>query len=212
MRPGEPKCKICRRAGKKLFLKGEKCYSPKCPFVRRKYPPGIQGKSRRRSYLSEYGKELREKQRIRHSYNLKEKVLRGYVRDALEQRGKVENSQEYFIRRLEKRLDNIVFRLGLASSRSEARQLVSHGHFLVNGRKVTIPSYEVEKGDKVEVKESSQKKAPFDNLSVKLKDYKTPSWLKFDLKKMEGEVVGKPTIKEASPAGDLATVFEYYSR
>lgn len=212
MRQGKPKCKLCRRAGKKLFLKGAKCHSPKCPFVKRRYPPGFQGKKGRRRYLSEYGKELREKQRLRFSYNLKEKTLKRYAREALSQRGKVENSREYFIRRLEKRLDNTVYRLGFAESRAQARQLVGHGHFLVNGRKVDIPSYQVEKGDRVEVKESSRDKGPFQNLTVRLKNYEVPSWLEMDPKVGKGKVVGSPDLEEAAPVADIASVFEYYSR
>ena len=208
----EPRCKICRRVGKKLFLKGEKCHSPKCPLVKRRYPHGFQGKSKRRKYLSEYGKEVREKQKLRHSYNLKEKVMRKYAKKALSQRGKVDNSQEFFIQSLEMRLDNVIYRLGLAPSRSQARQMVSHAHFEVNGKKVNIPSYKIKQGDKVSIREKSKDKENFAQLEMKLKDYEMPSWLKFNIKKAEGEVVGIPTIEEAAPPADIANVFEYYSR
>jgi len=208
----EPRCKICRRTGKKLFLKGERCYSPKCSFVKRNYPPGAQGKRSRGKYLSEYGKQMREKQKIRRSYNLKEKRLKKYVKKALSQHGKVKNSQEFFVRNLETRLDNVIYRLGLASSRSQARQLVSHGHFEVNKRKVNIPSYQVKQGDKISVRDKSKKTKVFSQLEIKLKNQAPPSWLKFDVKKITAEIVGAPTIEEAAPPADIANVFEYYSR
>lgn len=201
------KCKRCRRAGEKLFLKGERCHSPKCAMVKRDYPPGAQGKNRWKR-VSAYGKQLKEKQKIRHWYNLREKKFKRYVKDALNQRGKGENSQEVLIRSLEKRLDNVIFRLGLASSRSEGRQLAGHGHFLVNGRRVDIPSYEVKKGDKIEIK--NKDKAIFSQLEMKGKEI--PSWLEFDIKSKTGEVVGEPTVEEAAPPAKLPVIFEYYSR
>lgn len=206
------KCKICRRAGVKLLLKGGKCPSPKCPFVKRNYPPGFQGKNKKRHYLSEYGKQLREKQKLRYFYNLSERKFKSYVKKALEKRGSDVDSRELFIKSLERRLDNVVFRLGLADSRPQARQLVSHGFFQVNGRKVDIPSYSVGQGDVISVKPSYQEKAGFSSLKVKLKNYQAPNWLKLDIKKMEGEVTGEPDLESTAPPADIFTIFEFYSR
>ena len=205
------KCKICRRLGVKLFLKGEKCLSPKCPMVRKPYPPGQKGKRRVRA-LSEYGKELREKQKLKNWYNLKERQFRKYVKEALEKRAKVEDASTLLIKSLESRLDNVIFRLGITPSRSQARQLISHGHFLVNGKIVNIPSYLVKKGDKIAIKESSGKKIIFQSLPVLLKKYKTPSWLELNVEKLEGKVTGKPSLEEAAPPVEISAVFEYYSR
>jgi len=208
----DSKCKICRRAGEKLFLKGAKCTSPKCPIVRRPYAPGFQGKSKRRKYLSEYGKQLKEKQKLRNFYNLKERSFKKYVNEAISQRGKVEDSREFFVRSLEKRLDNVVTRLGFCSSRAQARQLVGHGHFKVNGRKVNIPSYSLEVGDQVSLKQSSKSKGAFRELQVRLKNYEPPSWLKMDVKKMQGEVLREPGLEDVSLPAEISTIFEYYSR
>jgi small subunit ribosomal protein S4 len=207
------KCTICRRAGVKLFLKGEKCLSPQCPFLKKPYPPGIKRKRRGRvSALSEYGKELKEKQKLKNWYNLKERQLGNYVREILQRRGKVEDAAQVLIQKLESRLDNVVFRLGFAKSRTQARQFVSHGHFLVNGRRVTIPSYLVKKGDKVSLKPVASKKKIFENLSTLLKKQTPPPWLKLDVGKLMGEVVGEPTLKDSAPPVELSSIFEYYSR
>lgn len=203
-----PKCKICRRAGAKLLLKGERCLSPKCPFIRRPYPPGSQRKKRKP--LSEYGKQLRERQKLRSWYNLREGQFKRYVKKILESRGKVEDAREALIRTLEKRLDNAVFRLGFAVSRDQARQLVSHGHFLVNGRKVNIPSYEVKKGDRIVI--PSFQKGVFQNLKTDLKKHQLPSWLKLDIDRFEGEIIGEPSSEEAAPPAEISSIFEYYSR
>lgn len=205
------KCKICRRQGIKLFLRGEKCLSPKCPMIKRPYPPGSKGK-RRKGGLSEYGRELREKQRLKNWYNLKEKQFKGYVKEVLNQRKKAEDLSDLLIKKLESRLDNVVFRLGLASSRSQARQMVLHGHFLVNGKKVDVPSFQVKKGDKIGVKSSSAKKEFFKKLAPVLKKHQPPSWLKLNPAKLEGEVEGVPTLEEAQPPAEVPLIFEFYSR
>lgn len=207
----DKKCKICRRQGTKLFLKGEKCLSPKCPFIKRPYPSGQKGKRRTRP-LSEYGKELREKQKLKNWYNLNEEQFRKYVKDILRKRGKVENAADFLIQRLESRLDNTVFRLGFASSRSQARQFVSHGHFLVNGKPVNISAYQLKKGDRITIRSQSQKKKIFEHLPVYLKKHQFPSWLKLNPEKLEGEVLGFPTLEEASPPAEVSTIFEFYSR
>lgn len=207
----KPVCKICRRLGTKLFLKGEKCNSPKCPVVRKSYPPGEKGKKGSRRRLSEYGRELREKQKLKNFYGLKESKFRNYVEEVLEKRGTT-NSSQLLIEKLETRLDNVVFRLGLASSRAEGRQLISHGHFMVNDRKVDIPSYQVEEGDKISIKDSSKKKKVFKNLPTKLKNYEAPSWLVVHKQKLEGEVEGKPSLEEISIPVKVSSIFEFYSR
>lgn len=202
------KCKICRRLGAKLFLKGEKCLSPKCPLIKKPYPPGIKNKKKRRGAgtLSEYGKELKEKQKLKNWYNLRERQLRKYVEE--------NPSTNLLIQKLECRFDNVIFRLGLSVSRTQARQLISHGHFLINGKPINIPSYQVEKGDKITIttRASSQKSKTFSNLIPLLKKHQTPSWLKLNAEKLEGEIVALPTLEEASPPAELSTIFEYYSR
>ena len=205
------KCKTCRRLGVKLFLKGERCVSAKCSTVRKPYPPGNKGKRRARTF-SEYAKELREKQKIRNWYNLSERQFAKYVAIALKKRKSVENTAEYLVQELETRLDNVVFRLGFATSHSKARQLVSHRHFLLNGRVVNIPSCAVKVGDKILIKPSSLGKSVFKDLPSTIKKYEAPSWLKLNKVKMEGEVTGKPSLEEASPIAEISTIFEFYSR
>lgn len=185
--------------------------SPKCTLLKKPYPPGVK-KKRRFSAVSEFGKELREKQKLRNWYNLSESQFRKYVKDILKRRAEVEDTASLLIQKLESRFDNAVFRLGFASSRSQARQLVSHGHLLINGRPVNIPAYQLKKGDKVAVNASSKKKKNIEKLSASLKKYKTPAWLKLDAAKMEAEVIGVPTLDEAAPPAEISTIFEYYSR
>jgi small subunit ribosomal protein S4 len=206
----DSKCTICRRLGQKLFLKGEKCFSPKCPIIKRPYPPG-QKKKRRPSPLSEYGRELREKQRLKVWYNLREAQLRKYVREVLERRGRIDTAN-LLIKKLESRLDNVVFRLGLAISRPQARQLVSHGYLLVNEKKVKSPSYQVKKGDKITIPPSKKGKKFFQNIASSLKKYQPPAWLKLDKEKLEGQVIGEPTLEEAGPPAEISSIFEFYSR
>jgi len=205
------KCKICRRQGEKLFLKGEKCSSQKCPIIRRPFPPG-QKKKRRTRALSEYGKELREKQKLRNWYNLGERQFVKYVKEILQKIGRVEDAPTLLIKKLENRFDNVIFRFGLSVNRSQARQLISHKHFVINGKPVNAPSYQVKKGDKIGIKQSSGKKNVFKDLPTSLKKNKTPNWLEFDIKKMEGTVIGEPTLEEAAPPSEISTIFEYYSR
>jgi small subunit ribosomal protein S4 len=205
------KCKICRRLGVKLFLKGEKCLSPKCLMIKRAYPPG-QKRRRRPTPLSEYGQALREKQKLKNWYNLKERQFKNYVKKILEKRGRVKDASSLLIKILESRLDNVVFRLGFANSRDQARQLVSHGHFLVNGKSINIPSYLVKKGDTISLKAQKTKKAIFQNLKNLLKKYKVPNWLALDIEKLEGKVIGEPSLEEAVPPVEISAIFEFYSR
>jgi len=207
------KCKICRRLGVKLFLKGERCLTQKCPMVKRSYPPG-QKKKRRTRALSEYGEELREKQKLKKWYNLEERQFRKYVKKILESHqgpGK-KDVLISLIKTLESRLDNVVFRLGIAASRPQARQLISHGHFLVNSKSVDIPGYLVKKGDKIRISPSSRKKNIFQNLPTLLKKRELPSWISLDVEKLEGKVIGAPSLEEAVLPAEVSLIFEYYSR
>lgn len=205
------KCKICRRLGTKLFLKGERCLSSKCAILKKPYPPGMK-KKRRFSQQSEYGKELKEKQKLRNWYNLKEGQFRKYVKDILKKRGKVEDAASLLIQRLESRFDNVIFRLGFATSRAQARQLVSHGHFLINGKPVNIPAFQLKKGDKVVVNPVSRKKKNIEKVALSIKKYQPPTWLKLNAENLEGEVTGIPNLEEAAPPAEISTIFEFYSR
>ena len=211
MRIKEAKCRICRRLGVKLFLRGEKCLSPKCPMVKRPYPPGLPGK-RRKSPPSEYKKELIEKQKLKYWYGLSERQLKKYVKEVLEKRGKVEDVSALLIQNLEKRLDNVVYRLGFAVSRDQARQLVSHKFFLVNGKPVNIPSFSLKVGDTVSLKPQKLKKAIFKDLKERLKKHQVPSWLSLDPEKFEGKVISEPKVEEVAPPVEVSAVFEFYSR
>jgi len=208
----DSKCKICRRLGVKLFLKGERCLTQKCPMVKRSYPPG-QKKKRRIRTLSEYGKELREKQKLKKWYNLGERQFRKYVKEILEShRGEKKDVLTLLIKTLESRLDNVIFRLGIAASRPQARQLISHGHFLVNTKKVNNPGYLLKKGDKIRISSSSRKKIIFQNLPTLLKKRELPSWISLDTEKIEGKVIGSPSLEEAVPPAEVSLIFEHYSR
>lgn len=192
-------------------MRGERCFSQKCAMVRRPYSPG-QKRKKRRGAVSEYGKELREKQKLKEWYNLRERQFRNYVKSALGQRHKAENAAELLVRMLETRLDNVVFRLGIAFSRKQARQMVSHGHFLVNGKPVNVPSRQLKVGDSVKIKPSSLKKPGFQNVSGRLKKQKTPGWLTLDAEKLEGKVAALPSFEEATPPAEISSIFEFYSR
>ncbi len=205
------KCKICRRLGEKLFLKGERCTSPKCAMVKRAYPPG-QKRKRRAGPPSEYAKELREKQKLRNWYNLEERQFKNYVKEVLRKRGKVKDGSALLIKMLESRLDNVVFRLGFCPSRAKARQMVSHGYFLVNGKPMNIPSHQLKKGDIISLRPQKTKKKIIKEIKTLLKKHKVPSWLRLDAEKLEGKVTGIPTLEEVSPPVEISTIFEFYSR
>lgn len=208
---GDPKCKICRRAGVKLFLKGEKCLSQKCLMVKRPYPPGQKAKKVFRS-VSEYGKELREKQKLKNWYNLRERQFRKYVKNIIEKGNKKEDVTALLIKTFESRLDNIIFKIGFASSKKQAKQLTNHGHFLVNEKAVNIPSYILKKGDRVAIRPASLKKPVFQKIQTTLKKYKTPSWLELNVEKLEGKVIGVPSVEESAPPVEISSIFEFYSR
>lgn len=195
-----------RALGMKLFLKGERCSSPKCAMVRRPNRPGIHGSKRRRA-ISEYGEQLLEKQRIRVSYGLRDAQLAKIVKNSLKKTGTI---SETIINELERQLSNIVFRLGLASSRVIARQLINHGHFLVNGKKVTSPFYSVKAGDIISIKPSSRNLLIFKDLLIKIKKYEPPEWLSLDREKLEGKVISLP--KNIEIPFDINLVVDYYSK
>ena len=205
----QSKCKTCRRLGEKLFLRGDRCSSAKCTMVKRPYAPGQKSK-RRRSGLSEYGRELREKQKIKKWYNLTEKEFKGYVSILLNKR--VDDVNSAFVSQIETRLDNIIFRLGFAKSRAEARQMVTHGHFLVNGKRTDIPSQKLKIEDKITVREGSKEKGIFKDIQERIKKSALPAWLSIDNKTLEAEVKKYPKIEDVQLPGELSAVFEHYSR
>ncbi|MBT4277876.1 30S ribosomal protein S4 [Candidatus Falkowbacteria bacterium] len=208
----QPQCKICRREGKKLMLKGERCLSPKCAIVKRNYPPGLHGIKNTRRKISEYGKQLREKQKAKKIYGVLEKVFKKYYEKAISSKG---NVSENLINLLEARLDNVVYRSGIASSRKQAKQLVGHGHFFLNKYKTDIPSCQVSIGDIIKIKESKKDKNFFKNLKESLKGKKgqeIPSWINFDKEKMEIKILSNPSISEMDQGFDTKMIIEFYSR
>jgi small subunit ribosomal protein S4 len=211
MRVKEAKCRICRRLGMKLFLKGEKCFSPKCPMIKKPYPPGNL-KKRKPMPPSEYKRELIEKQKLRFWYGLSDRQLKNYVKNVLKNRKKGEDVSALLIQNLEKRLDNVVYHLGFAKSREHARQLVSHKFFLVNGKPVNIPSYILKVGDTISLKDHKLKKVLFKDLKEKLKKQVVPNWLSLDPEKCEGKVISEPTVEKSVLPIDVPSVFEFYSR
>ncbi len=195
----KPKFKIGRRLGAGVY---DKCQTPKfAASVTEKF-------GKRPKALSEYGTQLIEKQKIRFSYGINERQLSNYVAKAAASKGA--GAVEKLYESLELRLDNVIYRMGIASSRREARQMVSHGHFIVHGKKVTVPSYALKVGDVITVREGSKSKKTFTTLAEKLKEYPFPGWVNFDVNKMEGKVTAKP--KQVDTFLDLNAVFEFYSR
>lgn len=204
-----PKCKKCRAVGEKLFLKGERCLSPKCGAVRRPYRPGMHGPSKKRRMVTEYGKQLLEKQKLKWSYGLREAQFRRYFEEAFAKRGVTIN---HLMQTLERRLDNTIFRLGFAPSRSVARALVRHGHFTVNGRKVTIPSFSLRKGDTVSIREASKNKGDLKDVVNRIKNYDAPAWLSLDKEKIEAKVTALPSLEDLQIPFNINLIVEFYSR
>ena len=202
-----PVSRLCRREGMKLYLKGAKCYTKKCPFERRPTPPGQHGVRRRK--VSEYGVQLREKQKMRRIYSVHERQFKRYFETAEHRPGV---TGENLLRLLETRLDNVVFRMGFATSRAQARQLVAHGHFAVNGRGTTIPSHQVSEGDKVEVRETSRKSEYFKTARETMKGAQRPDWLSVDGDQLAGSVTGMPRRDQMPLELNEQLVVEYYSR
>lgn len=203
-------CKLCRREGEKLFLKGDRCFSPKCAFEKRSYPPGLHGRQAQfRRKESDYRMQLRAKQKARRVYGVFEKQFRRYFRQAQGQKGL---TGQNLLSILESRLDNVVYRLGLASSRAQARQLISHGHFDVNGRKTNIPSFLVSQNDQIVVRETSKKNTYFKSVAESLDGTRVPDWLEIDLKDLSARVVGVPSREHIDATLDEQLIVEFYSR
>jgi small subunit ribosomal protein S4 len=206
-----PDCKKCRRVGAKLFLKGEKCDSQKCPMIKKPYSPGEKPK-RRKSRVSQYGIELVEKQKLRYWYYIKEKQFVRYIKSVTEKKSGMEGAGDQLLRALEGRLDNFVYRAGFASSRLEAKQLVNHRFFHVNGKPVDVPSYQIKVGDVVSVRDSKKKTKNFVDFKTKMKNFKPPSWISLDKNKIEAKSTGEVVIEDIAPPVEISSIFEFYSR
>jgi small subunit ribosomal protein S4 len=202
-----PVCRLCRRYGEKLFLKGDRCFGPKCAVVRRPNPPGSAVQRRRK--VSDRGLQLREKQRARVFYGLLERQFRRYYEEALRRPG---ISGVNMIQLLESRLDNVVYRLGFADSRKQARQLVRHGHIQLNGRKTDIPSAIVRLNDEVAFTRRGARTEYAKTLPEVMKSKQAPAWLAVDVAGLKGRMIGAPTVEEAESLFDPNVVVEYYSR
>ncbi len=194
---------MCRRLGMSI------CGREKCALKRKPYPPGIHGKSFRRG-LSEFGQQLREKQKVKFLYGLRETQFRNYIDKAVAQRAIP--SGEAIIRNLEMRLDNVIYRLGLAPTRAAARQMVNHGHILVNEKRVNIPSYKLKVGDAVVIRPGSLQKGVFMNLAITVKKYAPPAWLELDKANYTGKIISYPAADDLIRSYNLSSIVEYYSR
>ena len=201
-------CRLCRREGVKLYLKGARCYTEKCAIERRNYQPGQHGQARR-PRVTEYGTQLREKQKLRRVYGLTERQFRGYFSQATRQRGM---TGENLLRLLEQRLDNVVYRLGFASARQEARQLILHGHMRVNARTVNIPSFLVSEGNVVEVNERSREITRIQQALATVEIRGMPQWLELDRERFRGTIRGLPSREEIGLPINEQLVVEFYAR
>ncbi len=202
-----PSCRLCRRAGEKLFLKGDRCFTPRCAVERRHAPPGDISTRRRRT--SDYGVHLREKQKARQMFGVMEGQFRAYMDDAFSTPGV---SGQNLLRTLERRFDNVIFLLGFADSRKQARQLVNHGHFRINGTKTDIPSYLVRVGDSISWKESDKTTEFFRDRTSGIPKRPVPSWLSLNLEDMTGQVVTMPADEDLQQSINSRLIVEFYSR
>ena len=203
----EAKCRLCRREGGKLFLKGDKCFSGKCPFEKRPMAPGQHGLAAARKKVSEYGKQLREKQKVKRIYGVQEGQFRNVYEKADRMKG---ITGENMLSLLERRLDNVIYRMGIGGSRAQARQLVNHGHFLVNGKKVNIPSYTVKVGDIIAVRENKTSNKYFE--AVKSAKVNPPKWLEFDSEKLQGKILALPQREDIDSQIAEHMIVELYSK
>ena len=203
-----PVCRLCRREELKLFLKGERCYTDKCAIERRNYPPGQHGQARRRKQ-SDYGEQLREKQKVKRMYGLAEKQFRNYYFRAARMKGV---TGENLLTLLERRLDNVIYRLGFACNRAEARQLVLHRHFVVNGRRVNVPSFLVRAGSVIEVRESSRKVGKIQDALSGVDRRGLPAWLEVDKDNLKGSVVSMPSRQDITVPIREQLIVELYSK
>jgi len=201
------KCRLCRREGAKLFLKGDKCYKDACPFNKRPVAPGVHANMRKK--VSEYGLQLREKQKTKRIYGVLEGQFRMYYEKADRMKG---ITGENMLSLLERRLDNVVFRMGIANSRSQARQLVTHGHFTVNGKSVNIASYQINAGDVIAVKENKKDNKYFENLKQLEKNASMPKWVDFDPETLTGKVLALPTREDIDSQIAEHMIVELYSK
>ncbi len=204
-----PVCRLCRREGEKLFLKGDRCYTDKCAVERRGVPPGEHGRGRRRRSQSEYGLQLREKQKVRRMYGVLERQFQRYYDAAARKKGV---TGELLLQLLERRLDNVVFRMGFAGSRPEARQMVNHGHFMVNGRKTDIASFIVSEGDVIEVKSGSANMLRLQELHEMAAGRAVPGWLSVDWERRRGTILRMPEREETDVPIQEHLIVEMYSR
>ena len=200
-------CRLCRREGMKLYLKGDRCYSDKCAFVNKQSAPGQHGTSRKK--VSEYGLPLREKQKVKRIYGLQENQFRIYYDKASRMQGVTGSN---LLSLLERRLDNVVYRLGMASSRVDARQLVRHGHFTVNGKKVNIPSFLVKEGQVISIKEGSRKSPKFEAIAAAIAHRNPPAWLDLDKDNLVGKVIAMPTREDIDMPINEQLIIELYNR
>jgi small subunit ribosomal protein S4 len=203
----DAKCRLCRREGTKLYLKGDRCYTDKCAIARRAYAPGQHGQGRKKA--SGYGIQLREKQKVRRIYGILEKQFRAYFEEAERQKGV---TGENLLRLLELRLDNVVYRMGFGDSRAEARQLVRHGHFTVNGKKVNIPSYQTGLNDLIAVKPGSKSTDKFKELAENAAGKTAPQWLSINAEMMEARIVALPVREDIDLPIEEHLIVELYSR
>ena len=203
----DAKCRLCRREGSKLYLKGDRCYTDKCAVARRAYAPGQHGQSRKK--MSGYGIQLREKQKVRRIYGILERQFRAYFEEAERQKGV---TGENLLRLLELRLDNVVYRMGFGDSRAEARQLVRHGHFTVNGKKVDIPSYQTGLNDLIAVKPGSKSTEKFKELAENAAGKTAPQWLSINAEMMEARIVALPAREDIDLPIEEHLIVELYSR
>lgn len=203
----DPVCKLCRREGKKLFLKGEKCYTPKCPVEKRPYAPGQHGKDRLK--MTQYARQLRSKQTMKRTYGVLERQFRRYFDEAIKTKGV---TGTMLIREAEARLDNVVFRLGFAISRSHARQLVNHGHIMVNGKKIDIPSYELRPGDEIELKEKIRSNVDVKKAIEARSAHTVSPWLEVNYDLFKGKFVRMPDREEIELPLDVQDIVELYSK
>lgn len=201
-------CRLCRREGMKLFLKGERCYSDKCAIEKRNVPPGQHGRSRKAKVVG-YGIQLREKQKVKRTYGVLEGQFRRYFEAADRQKG---ITGELLLQMLERRFDNVVYRLGFATSRSQARQLVRHGHFTVNGKKVDIPSYSIRQGDVIAVRRSSAENASIQHAMEEVRGRGIPEWLLFDSAALSGRVSQLPSREQINLPVQEQLIVELYSK
>ncbi|MBN1119890.1 MAG: 30S ribosomal protein S4 [Anaerolineae bacterium] len=206
-----PVCKLCRREGDKLYLKGSRCMSPKCALEKRNYPPGQHGRETqfRRSRASDYSRQLREKQKVRRIYGVLERQFRRYFRVAQQKSGLTGSN---LLALLESRLDNVIYRMGFASSRAQARQLVQHGHFTVNGRRTNVPSHHIRPGDQIAVRDGSRQRTYFKQLHELAQELSVPEWVKRDTNKLTGEMTRLPERTDIDLAINEQLIVEYYSR